>query len=146
MYDKFGGMHEAIGGDEDWFMWLKYMAWGNRANKHHDDIHRALSLFGYPADTSAAQKREEAYRVFDKIMLYDESLVFDVHGSEIRKWEEFVAADINHLRNIGALPQFLADLKPLGVEKLEYNPESINKISAKQINNYYYWLVEEFSK
>ena len=146
MYDKFGGMHEAIGGDEDWFMWLKFMAWGNRTNKHNDDIHRALSLFGYPADTSAAQKREEAYRIFDKIMLYDESLVFDVHGSEIRKWEEFVSADINHLRNIGALPQFLADLKPLGVEKLEYNPESINKISAKQINNYYYWLVEEFSK
>lgn len=146
MYDKFGGMHESIGGDEDWFMWLKFMAWGNRANIHYDDIHRTLSLFGYPADAAAAQKREEAYRIFDKIMLYDESLVFDVHGSEIRKWEEFVSADINHLRNIGALPQFLADLKPLGVEKLEYNPESINKISAKQINNYYYWLVEEFSK
>ena len=146
MYDKFGGMHEAIGGDEDWFMWLKFMAWGNRANKHHDDIHRALSLFGYPADTSAAQKREEAYRIFDKIMLYDESLVFDVHGSEIREWEEFVSADINHLRNIGALPQFLADLKQLGVEKLEYNPDGTNRISAKQINNYYYWLVEEFSK
>ena len=146
MYDKFGGMHEAIGGDEDWFMWLKFMAWGNRANKHNDDIHRALSLFGYPADTSAAQKREEAYRIFDKIMLYDESLVFDVHGSEIREWEEFVSADINHLRNIGALPQFLADLKPLGVEKLEYNPDGTNRISAKQINNYYYWLVEEFSK
>lgn len=146
MYDKFGGMHEAIGGDEDWFMWLKFMAWGNRTNKHNDDIHRALSLFGYPADTSAAQKREEAYRIFDKIMLYDESLVFDVHGSEIREWEEFVSADINHLRNISALPQFLADLKPLGVEKLEYNPDGTNRISAKQINNYYYWLVEEFSK
>ena len=79
-------------------------------------------------------------------MLYDESLVFDVHGSEIREWEKFVSADINHLRNIGALPQFLADLKPLGVEKLEYNPDGTNRISAKQINNYYYWLVEEFSK
>ena len=31
-------------------------------------------------------------------------------------------------------------------EKLEYNPDSTNRISAKQINNYYYWLVEEFSK
>ena len=146
MYDKFGGMHESIGGDEDWFMWLKFMAWGNRTNKHHDDIHRALSLFGYPADTSAAKKREDTYRIFDKIMLYDESLVFDVSGNEIKKWEEFVSADMNHLRNIGALPQFLADLKPLGVEKLEYDPDSTNRISAKQINNYYYWLVEEFSK
>ena len=146
MFDKFGGMHEAIGGDEDWHMWLKYMAWGNRANKGGDDIHRALSLFGYPADESAAQKREEAYRVFDRIMLYDESLVFDVHGNEIRRWEEYVQADINHLKNLGQLPQFLAGLKPLDTVKLEYNPDGENKVSARQINNYYYWLVEEYSK
>ena len=146
MYEKYGGMREDIDADEDWCMWLKYITNGNRINPYNADINRAMSMFLYPANEAMAKAREERYRVYDKIMLYDESLVFDVHGSEIRKWEEFVSADINHLRNIGALPQFLADLKPLGVEKLEYNPESINKISAKQINNYYYWLVEEFSK
>lgn len=146
MYEKYGGMREDIDADEDWFMWLKYITHGNRINPYSADINRAMSMFLYPANETVAKEREERYRVYDKIMLYDESLVFDVHGSEIREWEEFVSADINHLRNIGALPQFLADLKPLGVEKLEYNPDGTNRISAKQINNYYYWMVEEFSK
>lgn len=146
MYDKFGGMHESIGGDEDWFMWLKFMANGKRINPYSPDINRSLALFGYPADKEAAKRREEIYREFDRTMLYDESLVFDVHGSEVQRWEQYVAADIGHLRNIGQLAQFMADLKPLGVEKLEYNPEGINKLSARQINNYYYWLVQEFSK
>lgn len=146
MYDRFGGMHEAIGGDEDWYMWLKYMAWGQRTNKYNDDIHRALSLFGYPADEASARKREEDYRVFDEIMLSDEKLVFDVHGSEIQKWEEYVFADITHLKNIGHLSRFMDNLKPLGIEKLEYNPQEINRISAKQINNYYYWLVNHYTQ
>ncbi len=146
MYDVCGGMREDIGGDEDWVMWLKYITHGNRINPYYTDINRAMSMFLYPADEEAARRRLEGYEVFDKVMLYDESLVFDVHGSEIRKWEEFVAADIGHLKNIGRLPQFMADLKPLGVEKLEYNPDEINSISARQINNYYYWLVQEYAK
>ena len=146
MYTKFGGMREDIGGDEDWAMWLKFIANGKRINPYNADINRAMALFGYPADKEAAKRREEIYREFDRTMLYDEKLVFNVHGSEVQKWEQYVAADIGHLRNIGSLRQFLADLKPLGVEKLEYNPEGVNTLSAKQINNYYYWLVQEYSK
>ena len=146
MYDICGGMREDIGADEDWVMWLKYITKGNRLNPYTADINRAMSMFLYPADEAAARKRLEGYEIYDKVMLYDESLVFDVHGSEVQKWEQYVAADIGHLRNIGALPQFMAELKPLGVEKLEYNPDGMNKLSAKQINNYYYWLVQEYSK
>jgi len=146
MYDICGGMREDIGGDEDWVMWLKYITKGNRIDVYKPDINRSMSMFLYPADEAAAQKRLDGYEVFDRIMLYDESLVFDVHGSEIRQWEEYVKADINHLKNIGQLSQFLANLKPLDIAKLEYNPDGENKISARQINNYYYWLVEEYSK
>lgn len=146
MYDICGGMREDIGGDEDWVMWLKYITQGNRVDPYKPDINRAMSMFLYPADEEAAKKRLAGYEVFDKVMLYDESLVFDVHGSEIQKWEEYVSADIGHLRNIGALSQFIEDLNPLGVEKLLYNPETTNKISARQINNYYYWLVQEYAK
>lgn len=146
MYDIFGGMREDIGGDEDWVMWLKYITKGNRINPYKADINRAMSMFLYPADEEAARRRLESYEVFDKVMLYDESLVFDVHGEEIRNWEQYVQNDVNHLRNIGQLNQFMADLKPLGVEKLEYNTDDINSISAKQINNYYYWLVNEYAK
>lgn len=146
MYGICGGMREDIGGDEDWVMWLKYITKGRRINHYTPDINRAMSMFVYPADERAAKQRLEGYRVFDKVMLYDESLVFDVGGDEIRKWEEYVAADINHLKNIGALSGFMENLKPLGVEKLEYNPNGINKITARQINNYYYWLVNEYSK
>jgi len=115
-------------------------------NVYNADINRAMSMFLYPADEVAAQKRLDGYEIFDKIMLYDESLVFDVHGSEIQKWEEYVAADITHLKNIGQLSRFMDNLKPLGVEKLEYNPDEVNRISAKQINNYYYWLVNHYAR
>ncbi len=146
MYDICGGMREDIGGDEDWVMWLKYITHGTRINLYNADINRAMSMFLYPADEVTAQKRLDGYEVFDKVMLYDESLVFDVHGSEVQKWEQYVAADVGHLKNIGQLDSFIETLKPLGVEKLEYNPEGMNKLSAKQINNYYYWLVQEYSK
>lgn len=146
MYDICGGMREDIGGDEDWVMWLKYITHGTRINLYNADINRAMSMFLYPADEVTAQKRLDGYEVFDKVMLYNESLVFDVHGSEVQKWEQYVAADVGHLKNIGQLDSFIETLKPLGVEKLEYNPEGMNKLSAKQINNYYYWLVQEYSK
>ncbi len=145
LYDMYGGMREDIGGDEDWAMWMKYITYGNRINPYTADINRGMCLCQYPADDAAAKQREENYRVYDKIMLYDENLVFSVHGSEIRKWEEYVQNDINHLRNIGRLDSFMANLKPLGVEKLEYNPREINHISARQINNYYYWLVNHYA-
>jgi len=145
MYEKRGGMREDIGGDEDWAMWLKFMAKGRRINRYTPDIPRAMSLFGYPADEAAARKREEEYRVYDKIMLYDENMVFTVHGSEIARWEEYVQADIGHLKNIGALKQFVKGLKPLGEAELIYNPDGENTITAGQINSYYYWLVKKYS-
>ena len=146
MYDKFGGMREDIGGDEDWVMWLKYMAYGNRISKYKTDIPRALSLFGFPADKEVAKKREENYRVFDKIMLYDENLVFKVHGEEIKQCEEYVKADIEHIKAIDAVEEFKKGLRIFDIEKLEYNPEGENTVTAKQLNNYYYWLVEEYLK
>lgn len=146
MYEKQGGMREDIGGDEDWAMWLKFMAKGKRINRYTPDIPRAMSLFGYPADEAAARKREEEYRVYDKIMLYDENMVFTVHGSEIAKWEEYVQADIGHLKNTGALKQFIKGLKPLGEAQLVYNPDGENTITAGQINSYYYWLVKKYAE
>ncbi|MBQ8604021.1 MAG: glycosyltransferase [Oscillospiraceae bacterium] len=145
MYEKRGGMREDIGGDEDWAMWLKFMAKGSRINRYTPDISRAMSLFGYPADEAAAKKREKEYRVYDRIMLYDENMVFTVHGSEISKWEEYVQADIGHLKNIGALKQFMADLKPLGEAELTYNPDGENTVTAGQINSYYYYLVKKYA-
>lgn len=146
MYEKRGGMREDIGGDEDWAMWLKFMAKGRRVNRYTPDIPRAMSLFGYPANEAAAKKREEEYRIFDRIMLYDDNMVFTVHGSEIAKWEEYVQADIGHLKNIGALKQFMKDLKPLGEKMLEYNPDGENTVTAGQINSYYYRLVKKYAE
>ncbi|MBR5521009.1 MAG: glycosyltransferase [Oscillospiraceae bacterium] len=146
MYEKRGGMREDINGDEDWAMWLKFMAKGNRISRYAPDINRAMSLFGYPADRAAAKRREEEYRVYDKIMLYDENMVFTVHGSEIAKWEEYVQADIGHLKNIGALKQFMKELKPLGSAPLEYNTDGENTLTAGQINSYYYYLVQKYAE
>lgn len=145
MYEMCGGMHESIGGDEDWFMWLKFMAKGRRIHPDHADIDKAMTACLYPADDAAAKKREEVYAVFDKQMLYDESLVFTVSGEEIARWETYVKNDVAHLRNLGRLDAFMAELKPLGEEKLAYDPAGSNTLTAKQINHYYYWLVKQYA-
>ncbi len=146
LYEQCGGMHETIGGDEDWFMWLKFMAKGKRIHQNQADIEKAMTICLYPADTAAAEKREAAYAVYDKEMLYNENLIFHVQGSEIAQWEQFVQRDIQHLRNIGQLDAFVKNLKPLGEAVLEYNPAGENTVTAKQINHYYYWLVRHYAQ
>lgn len=146
MYEQCGGMHETIGGDEDWFMWLKFMTKGTRIHPNQADIEKATTICLYPADTAAAEKREAVYAVFDKEMLYDPCLVFTVQGSEIAQWEQVVQSDVEHLRNIGQLDAFVNNLKPLGEERLTYNPAGENTLTAKQINYYYYWLVRHYAE
>lgn len=146
LYDICGGMREDIGGDEDWAMWLKFMGKGRRANRYSVDIPRALSLCNYPMDKLLCEKREEAYGKFDEIMLSDENLQFTVWGEEIKQWEKYVQNDINHLRNIGKLDDFLKNLKPLGKAKLIYHEDKENTLTALQINHYYYFLIEQYAK
>lgn len=145
LYDECGGMREDIGGDEDWAMWLKFMAKGKRADSFCCDIPRALSLCVYPADERQALRREEKYRIFDRQMLYDENLVFTVDEKEIQQWEEYVKADMRHLKNTGRLESFMQNLSPLGCRKLEYVPGK-NTVTAGQINSYYYYLVKLYAE
>ena len=141
MYEICGGMREDMDGDEDWFMWLKFMARGKRADSFCCDIPRALSLCIYPADEKQARRREARYRTYDRQMLYGKNLAFTVNSSEIHRWEEYVKADIRHLKNTGRLESFMQNLSPLGCRKLEYTPGK-NTLTAGQINSYYYYLVK----
>lgn len=146
LYQLCGGMNEEIDGDEDWYMWLNFFAKGKRANQHQPDICKAVSMFGYPYDKEAAKKREENYAVYDKIMLADPKLVFQVSGAQIKQWETFVYQDIKHLKNIGKLGQFLKDIKPLGTKNIEYELDKTYTLTAMEINNYYYYLIKKYGQ
>lgn len=143
LYAECGGMREDIDGDEDWAMWLRFLSKTKRADRFAVDIRRTVSLCIFPADQSQEQQRTLRYQAFDKVMLSDPQLVFNVSGEEIQAWEKSVAGDIAHLRAIGQLDAFLQQLHPLGVQKLEYLADGMNTLTAWQINNYYYYLVEQ---
>ncbi|MDD6187535.1 MAG: glycosyltransferase [Oscillospiraceae bacterium] len=146
LYEKLGGMHENIGGDEDWFMWLKFLKIRKRASKNAPDIPRALSLFGYPADREKRAQREKVYAEYDKIMLSDDSLVFTVTADEIKEWENAVKADALHLKNIGAAQSFMSSLNPMGCKAIKYADGETLTLTAMQINKYYYRLMSEYLK
>lgn len=141
LFEKYGGMREDIGGDEDWAMWLKYMAWGNRHDHFGPDIPAAMSLVAEPADSRAARRRLADYRQYDKRMLFDPRLVFTLSGREIEQCEKYVRADFLHLKYNGLLDDFIAGLRPLGSRWMEYDKNGENKVSAAQLNSYYYRLI-----
>ena len=146
LYTVGSGMREDLEGDEDWAMWLRFMAKGSRCNAFMVDIPRAVSLCIFPAEEHLEQERNQRYAAFDKAMLYDPALQFTVDGAEIQQWEQQLQRDIAHLKNTGRLQDFLQTLNPLGIEKLTYSLNKSNCITARQINNYYYYLVKEYTK
>ena len=144
LYTQYGGLREDIDGDEDWAMWLKYMAWGNRADHYAPDIPAAMAVVFEPADRKEAQRRMDSYRVFDKQMLFDPSLVFTLPGSEIEQCEKYIRADFLHLKYNGLLDDFIMGLKPLGNRRMEYDKDGVNTVTAAQLNSSYYRLIAKY--
>ncbi len=143
LYDVYGGMREDIDGDEDWAMWLRYwMAAGRKAAA--PEIPRALSACIYPADPAVAAAREAAYRVYDEVMLGDPALQFVCGEEEIAHWQATVAADLAHLANVGGLEELLNEAKRHEAQPLPPREGSGPRtLTAKQINRYYWYLVQE---
>ncbi len=136
LFLKCGGMRQDIDADEDWAMWLKFLKVANRANKYEPDIKRALSLCVYPADETQAQNRMKNYEKFDKIMLSDESLVFDVDIEELIEFEKYVKADTLHLFNLGLLKKYVDEHKPISTKMPNINNNGKTTLTALQINAY----------
>ncbi len=143
LFLKYGGMREDLNADEDWQLWLKFIANTNKDKYLKEvDIKRCISVCIYPADEEIAKKREENYAVFDEIMLRDESLVFTVKKEEIEHWKQTIRGDVLHLYNNNILEDFLKNIKPLGENDID---EEKGEYSAFEINNYYYFLLKKYA-
>lgn len=107
MFEQYGGLNEALDGDEDWSMWLKYFSVGHRINKEQVDIPRATSVFLVPADIDAAKKREKYYQQYEDAMLDDENIKFTVTPRQMRTYYQGLLGDLQHLKNLGKLDKFI---------------------------------------
>jgi GT2 family glycosyltransferase len=107
MFEQYGGLNEALDGDEDWSMWLKYFSVGHRINEDRVDIPRATSLFLVPADANAAKTREKYYRQYEDAMLDDENIKFTVTPRQMRTYYQGLLGDLRHLKNFGKLEKFI---------------------------------------
>ncbi len=145
LYDTCGGMREDIDGDEDWCMWLRYWRADGRIETRAD-LPRAVSMFGYPADPEKAAARLAAYEIFDEQMLADEALTFVCTAAEIESWRATVAADVAHLARVGGLDALRTDAAKHEALPLPEATEEPRTLSAKQINRYYWHLVNEYAK
>ncbi|MEG2404286.1 MAG: glycosyltransferase, partial [Oscillospiraceae bacterium] len=109
MFLKYGGLREDINANEDWTMWLKYLAHGTRINKQHVDIDRATSIFVLPASEALLKERLLKYKTDDNAFYSDSSLRFDVSLADMREYYKGVMADFEHLYNEGKLEEYFAE-------------------------------------
>lgn len=107
LFEEHGGLNEALDGNEDWSMWLKYFSVGKRVKDDGVDITRATSVFMVPAGKKAAQARRELYGQYEAAMLDDPTVRFSVSPREMRRYYDGLLGDLRHLRRIGKLDDFL---------------------------------------
>ncbi|MBQ8647412.1 MAG: hypothetical protein IJ484_04650, partial [Oscillospiraceae bacterium] len=140
MYDQVGGMREDIDADEDWAMWLRYWKIARRIDDTCPDIPRTVSMFGYPSDPVAAQRRLEAYEVYDRIMLADPDLFYTLTPEKVTMLIRQCKQDLAHLNIVGGLEELLNTRS----EEDAWVPEDMSQpmqLTAKQLNGLYHALL-----
>ena len=88
-------------------MWLKYLAVAKRANPTGIDVPRATSIFLQPASQQEADRRLNAYRVFDDALFSDPDIRFTVSLADMRRFYDGMLSDIAHVKQLGQLDEFL---------------------------------------
>jgi glycosyltransferase involved in cell wall biosynthesis len=107
LYECRGGLADHLEAHEDWWMWLRLLAAGRRANPRKADIARATSVFVQPADAGEAARRLAGYRKSDAALFGDDSLRFEVTLADMRRYYDGMIADMLHLQKRGELKTFL---------------------------------------
>lgn len=109
LFEACGGLSEELEGNEDWFMWMRYLARGRRIDPAHVDIDRATSIFVLPAGEEEARARIEKYRVYDRQFYADDRLQFTVTLAQMRGFFDGVIADMRCLEANGRLHAYLEE-------------------------------------
>lgn len=143
LYEKAGGgMREDLNGDEDWAMWLRFWRVAKRADDTKPDITRTLSLFGVPAGRQKAQQRLKEYEVYDRQMLADEGLHYTLSKQKFAQLHNQLFRDIAHLFTLGRLKEICDGARQQEVWYLPQNETWPLCITAKQLNGYYYGVMQ----
>ncbi len=144
LYEKAGGgMREDLDGDEDWAMWLRFWRVARRTDDTKPDIARTLSLFGIPADEKQAEERLAAYAVYDRLMLADETLNYMLTQQQFFALHSQLLRDIAHLAVLGHLEEECVAAAGKDVWHLPKNVAWPLCVTAKQLNGYYYGVLQE---
>lgn len=117
LFEACGGLNEELEGNEDWFMWMRYLACGRRIDSSHVDIDRATSVFVLPAGDREAQARIEKYRVYDQKFYGDDRLRFTVTLAQMRGFYDGMIADMRCLEANGQLHDYLEKQAGRGGER-----------------------------
>lgn len=129
LYKRLGGLREDIEGNEDWAMWLRFLAHAKRANPKHIDVHRATSVFVLPASQEGERQRLAKYKVYDEVFFGDATVRFDVSLADMRGFYDDMIADMRHLQNTGKMDEFL---KQGGMRSRMGEEEDANNIEYKE--------------
>ncbi len=107
LFEVCGGLHEEMEGNEDWFMWMRFLANGQRIDPAHVDIDRATSVFVLPAGKQQAAERIEKYRGYNQMFYESSELQFQVSLADMRRFYDGMIADMRCLEARGELSDYL---------------------------------------
>ncbi|MEG0762440.1 MAG: glycosyltransferase family 2 protein [Oscillospiraceae bacterium] len=111
LYEKYGGLCEKLDANEDWAMWLKYLAHAKTISVAGPDIKRMTSLFVQNANEEFAEKRKKDYAKENDKFYSDTSIRFDLSLKDMRTYQKAVLGDIEHLFYTGQLEEYLKATK-----------------------------------
>ena len=110
LFEACGGLHEEMEGNEDWFMWMRFLAKGKRIDPDHVDIDRATSVFVLPAGARQTAERIEKYRKYNKIFYENPELQFQVSLADMRRFCDGMIADMRCMEACGKLHIYLENM------------------------------------
>lgn len=107
LFQRCGGLEESLEADEDWAMWLRFLAVGKRVNPNGADNCFATSAFTVPAGSSAAQIRLAQYGVWDRKLFRELDIPFQLNQADLRRFYAEMIDDMRHLEARGELGAYL---------------------------------------
>ena len=106
LLSRCGMMNEELGANEDWELWLRFMA-----EATYTVVDYATSVFVNPADKAEKTRRDESYKPWRGKQFSDERIRFTVSPKELKKYYVGMAADFDALDHAGELGRNLQDVR-----------------------------------
>ena len=145
-------MREDLGANEDWELWLQFMAKGKWTT-----VHYATCAFVNPASEEAAKARENNYKRWKGKQFESDKLIYSISPQELSRAFVDLLGDVEALIAEGALEDFVNKGKRVHSysdgemdEAFRSFEENVNvgkesDYTALQLNKYYWSVFSHFS-